>query len=71
MTLLKAEISQIEHSPPVMAAWSDRGVSAHQVSAATLADKYLQPWHHLNLNLNACSEIFPGVPQPQVDRSFL
>lgn len=37
MTLLKAEISQIEHSPPVMAAWSDRGVSAHQVSAAALA----------------------------------
>lgn len=41
MTLLEAKMSQIEHSPPVMAAWSDRGVSAHPVSAATQADKYL------------------------------
>lgn len=41
MTLLKAKISQIEHSPPVMALWSDRGESARQVSAATQADKYL------------------------------
>lgn len=39
MTLLEAKTSQIEHSPPVMAVWSDRGVSAHQVSAATQADK--------------------------------